>query len=119
MLISKVIQLSGRLYPFNFCNSRSRKILMLDDPRKVKNKYFHGECKILSNNECDHLWIDIEHIAGKTCLQSSPKHQYIVISIPCDIDIFPAFLYSSHTLLYVANKKYIIQTYNFEIATKR
>ena len=119
MLISKVIHLSSRHYPFNFCGSPSRKILMVDDPRKVKNKEFLGECKILSNNECDHLWIDIKHIAGKTCLQSSPKDQYIVISLPCDIDIFPVLLYSSHTLLYVANKKYIIQTYNFEIATKR
>ena len=119
MLISKLINLSSRHYPFNFCSSPSRKILMLYDARKEKNKEFPGECKILSNIECNHLWIDIKHIAGKTWLQSSAKDQYIVISIPCDVDIFPVLLYSSHSLLYVANKKYIIQTYNFEIAPKR
>ena len=65
-------------------------------------------------------------ICGLTKNTRQKKHAFnlhqktndIILSIPSGIDIFPVFLYSSHTLLYVANKKYIIQTYNFEVATK-
>ena len=87
MLISKVIRVCGRLYPFNFCNSRSRKILMVGDPRKVKNKYFHGDCKILSNNECDHLRIDKKTLGRKNMpsiftkrpmILSSPYHLVLI-----------------------------------------
>ena len=87
MLISKVIHLCGRLYPFNFSNSRSRKILMVGDPRKVKNKYFHGDCKILSNNECDHLRIDKKTLGRKNMpsvftkrpmILSSPYHLVLI-----------------------------------------
>ena len=87
MLISKVIHLCGRLYPFNFSNSRSRKILIVDDQRKVKNKYFHGDCKILSNNECDHLRIDKKTLGRKNMpsvftkrpmILSSPYHLVLI-----------------------------------------
>ena len=105
MLISKVIHLSSRHYPFNFCGSPSRKILMVDDPRKVNDKEFHGEYKILSDKEYDHLWTDTKHKTEKACRQSSPKEQGCCLSIAFHIDIFPVFLYSSHTLLYVGNKK--------------
>ena len=119
MLISKVIHLSSRHYPFNFCGSPSRKILMVDDPRKVKNKYFHGEYKILSNNEFDHLQLDKKNTRQKKDAYSLHQNTNdIILSIPSGIEIFPVFLQSSHTLLYVANKKYIIETYNFEVATK-
>ena len=119
MLISKVIRLSSRLYQFNFCGSPSRKILMVDKPRKAKNKYFHVECKILSNNECDHLRIDKKNTRQKKhAFSLHQKTNDIILSIPSRIDIFPVFLYSSNILLYVANKKNIIQTDNFEVATK-
>ena len=101
MLISKVIHLCGRLYPFNFSNSRSRKILIVDDQRKVKNKYFHGDCKILSNNECDHLRIDKKTLGRKNMpsvftkrpmILSSPYHLVLIYfqfscigHIPCSM----------------------------------
>ena len=101
MLISKVIHLSSRHYPFNFCDSPSRKILMVDDPRKVKNKYFHGEYKILSNNECDHLRIDKKTLGRKNMpsiftkrpmILSSPYHLVLIYfqfscthHIPCSM----------------------------------
>ena len=101
MFISKVIYLSSRHYPFNFCGSPSRKILMVDAPRKVKNKYFHGEYKILSNNECDHLRIDKKTLGRKNMpsiftkrpmILSSPYHLVLIYSqfscihhIPCSM----------------------------------
>ena len=101
MLISKLINLSSRHYPLNFCSSSARKILMLEDPRKVKNKYFHGEYKILSNNEFDHLQIDKKTLGRKKMpsvftktpmILSSPYHlvlRYFQFScshhIPCSM----------------------------------
>ena len=73
MLISKAIHLSTIHYPFNFCGSPSRKILMVDDPRRVNDKEFHGEYKILSYNKYDHLGIDTKHKAEKTCLHQRSK----------------------------------------------
>ena len=81
MFISKVIYLSSRHYPFNFCGSPSRKILMVDAPRKVKNKYFHGEYKILSNNECDHLWIDKKTLGRKSMPSILTKRPMILSSL--------------------------------------
>ena len=80
MLISKVIHLSSGHYPFNFCGSPSRNILMVNDPRKVKNKYFHGEYKILANNECDHLWIDKKTLGRKSITSIFTKRPMILSS---------------------------------------
>ena len=81
MLISKLINLSSRHYPFNFCSSTSRKILMLYDPRKVKNNEFLGECRILSNNECDHLWIDKKTL-GRKYMPSVLTKRPMILSSP-------------------------------------
>ena len=112
MLISKVIRVCGRLYPFNFCNSRSRKILMVGDPRKVKNKYFHGDCKILSNNKCDHLRIDKKTLGRKNMrsvftkrpmILSCPYHQVLIyFQFSCTRDISCSMLLIRNILFKLA-----------------
>ena len=123
MFISKVIYLSSRHYPFNFCGSPSRKILMVDAPRKVKNKYFHGEYKILSNNECDHLRIDKKTLGRKNMpsiftkrpmILSSPYHLVLIYSqfscighIPCSMLLIRNILFKL-TILKLQQKAELI-----------